>query len=149
MINWILDKDNAQLTNSTFGNYANTTPKVNIGRTSYIFADSSWHQDPFVETWIADTSKIQGVASTKGYLWTTGASNEARKKNIYDVAGNVWEWTEETSFYGGNSNIQYNVMRGGSSANLSSGNPICFRAGHCNANYTDSTIGFRVVLYMK
>ena len=31
-------------------------------------------------------------------LLTTGASEDAKKMNIYDFAGNAWEWTlEKTS----------------------------------------------------
>ena len=117
MINWMTDKNNTELTSSgAFGNYANVTPTINLGRTAYGFLSGSfWYQDPFANIWTKDTKRQQATTQKTAYLWTTGASNEARKKNLYDVAGNVWEWTEETSFYGGNSGTQYRVLRGGSS----------------------------------
>lgn len=80
---------------------------------------------------------------------TTGASDKTRAYNIYDVAGNLWEWTKETSFGGGNSETQYRVLRGGYYAGDSVRNPVCYRYGVNNISYTESTMGFRVVLYIK
>ena len=146
MINWMTDKNSSELTSSgTFGNYANVTPTITLGRTSYGFVSGAyWYQDQFVETWTKD-SKRQSTTTQ----WTTGASNEARKKNLYDVAGNLWEWTEETSFYGGNSSTQYRIFRGGSFVLPSSFTPICYRDGELSVSGTGIDIGFRAVLYMK
>ncbi len=151
MINWMTDKNSTELTSSgTFGNYANVTPTTTLGRTSYGFVSGSyWYQDPFTDTWVKDATRQAGTASKVGYAWTTGASNEARKKNLYDVAGNMWEWTEETSFYGGNSATQYRVLRGGSFANASSTYPVCYRHGNRTVSSTDLNVGFRAVLYIK
>ncbi len=151
MINWMTDKNSSELTSSgTFGNYANVTPTITLGRTSYGFVSGAyWYQDPFVDTWVKDTVRQAGTAGSKGYAWTTGASNEARKKNLYDVAGNMWEWTEETSFYGGNSATQYRVLRGGSFNNASSAYPVCYRSGDSTVSHTGVSVGFRAVLYIK
>ena len=154
MINWMTDKNSSELTSSgTFANYANVTPTITLGRTSYAFVSGSyWYQDPFVDKFISDSPKPKGTINTnkngKAYLWTTGASIEARKKNLYDVAGNLWEWTEETSFYGGNSNTQYRVLRGGGFGSDATGLSICYRNGNYNVNSTDLSTGFRTVLYM-
>jgi len=61
----------------------------------------------------------------------------------------VWEWTEETSFKGGDSATQYRELRGGSYNTTSSTNPVCFRSGSTTVSYTSYTVGFRVVLYMQ
>ena len=151
MINWMTDKNSSELTSSgTFGNYGNVTPTITLGRTSYGFVSGSyWYQDPFLDTWVKDTARQAGTAGSKGYAWTTGASNDARKKNLYDVAGNMWEWTQETSFYGGNSSTQYRVRRGGSFGHASSAYPVCYRNGHPTVSHTDIVVGFRPVIYMK
>lgn len=150
MINWMTDKDESKLTNSTFGNYANVTPTVNLGRASYGFINGSyWYQDPFANIWTKDTTRQQVTEAKTGYLWTTGASNEARKKNLYDVAGNLWEWTEETSFYGENSSTQYRMLRGGGFTHSSSSLPVCYRDGSATVSDTYIFAGFRPMLYIK
>ena len=41
---------------------------------------------------------MEQTTYTNGVLLTTGASAHNRILNIYDIAGNVWEWTlEKTS----------------------------------------------------
>ena len=67
------------------------------------------------------------------------------KAQLFDIAGNVWEWTEEESHYAGN----YTVARGGSSLDSSATYPVCHRQGDTTVNYTSITYGFRVVLYIK
>jgi len=81
-------------------------------------------------------------------LLTTAASETTKAYNLYDVAGNVFEWTEEISFYGGNTATQYRELRGGSCSNTSSTYPVCFRNGVNTVGSTSSNVGFRVVLYM-
>ena len=41
----------------------------------------------------------------------TGTSERNKKKNIYDLAGNMWEWTTEVGRHGSDS-IEYAVLRG-------------------------------------
>ena len=40
---------------------------------------------------------VQKWLMTNGLLLTTGASSKNMKMNIYDLAGNVYEWTLEKS----------------------------------------------------
>lgn len=64
-----------------------------------------------------------------------------KQKNIYDMAGNVYEWTMEAY------NNGYRVYRGGRYSIDGSGNPASVR----NVNLPDSTgdyIGFRIALYL-
>ena len=61
----------------------------------------------------------------------------------------MWEWTEETSFYGGNSATQYRVLRGGSFPYASSAYPVCYRNGDVTVSNTYINVGFRAVLYIK
>ena len=75
---------------------------------------------------------------------TAGFSENWKVKNIYDLAGTVWEWTSEA--FGSNF-----IFRGGSyGVNLSGlgDNPVSDR-GCDGASRTDDDIGFRPRLYIK
>jgi len=87
-------------------------------------------------------------ANTKALL-TTGATEIAKAYNIYDVSGNLWEWTEEISFYGGNTSDQYRIYRGGGFGSSMSPSPVCYRNGNHKVDSSNSSLGFRVVLYMR
>lgn len=63
--------------------------------------------------------------------------------NIYDMAGNVREWTTESCTLDGTS---YLVNRGGGYNNSGSGNPAAYR-GYYGGNACDWYCAFRVVLY--
>ena len=96
-------------------------------------------------------SKTTGNTTTNARnLLTTGASETAKAYNLYDVAGNMWEWTEEASYYGGRtSSTQYQMLRGGSYTDASATNPACYRLGDDSVSHTSPSIGFRLVLYIK
>ena len=84
---------------------------------------------------LAPANKNSGTKRTAGF-------NENWKvKNIYDLAGNVWEWTSEAS---GSSF----VYRGGGCTSDGSGRPVSDR--NCNnASYASGGVGFRSRLYIK
>ena len=72
---------------------------------------------------------------------TAGFNENWKVKNIYDLAGNVWEWTSEA-------NGSYFIIRGGSYLSDGSDNPVSFR-NNFNASYTNGNLGFRPRLYIK
>ena len=82
---------------------------------------------------------------TNGTLHQTGIDLNGGKnkvKNIYDLAGNVYEWTME-SYNTGN-----RVYRGGNYTNLGSYNPASYR--HYNGpSSSNPSFGFRVTLYVN
>lgn len=80
----------------------------------------------------------------------TGASNNTKLKNIYDMAGNMNEWTTEYGYHDDSlSGTKYVVIRGGSFRNLGNNDSICARNGDAMLNTAQLNIGFRVVLYVK
>ena len=70
-------------TDSTeIGNYYNNKWSINNNKAKYV-ADGTWNNGPYTKE------------TESGVLLTTGASDSFAKMNIYDVAGNVSEWTLE------------------------------------------------------
>ena len=68
----------------------------------------------------------------------TGSQEKYKIKNIYDMAGNIWEWTMESY------NTKQKVLRGGSYKNNFS---ISYRS-FAYYNYPSEDIGFRVAYYI-
>ncbi len=92
-------------------------------------------------TWTA----ITGMKSTGNVLLTKGASEETIKLNIYDFAGNEWEWTLEQATY--NSNYPC-ADRGGSYSDSGFAFPVSYR-DNIRTTYSDSSISFRATLYVN
>ena len=71
----------------------------------------------------------------------TGAVDNYQLKNIYDMAGNVWEWTMEAD------STAYRVNRGGDCLDTGSYIPVSYRniGSPDNAN---STLGFRLAFFV-
>ncbi len=86
--------------------------------------------------------------NNKSYLLTTGASDHNRAYNLYDVAGNLWEATEEYSSSPTDVKTLENndVLRG--DCFLGGDVSACYRYGIGNINSTAFNTGFRVVLYI-
>ena len=117
---------------SAWGNYSN------VGRT--ISSNKAKQTTNNGSTW----TTITGTKPASSVLLTAGASEETNKMNIYDFAGNEWEWTlEKTS----DSSIPC-ASRGGVYSDTGSLIPASYRYG----NYTTSayySIGLRPVLYVN
>ena len=84
-------------------------------------------------------------------ILTTGSTEQVLRKGLYDVAGNLWEWTQEASYV---ANLGYNTtyntynLRGGSFGYAYASVPACYR-GYFYAPTTGTNDGFRPVLYIK
>ena len=72
---------------------------------------------------------------------TAGFNENWKVKNIYDLAGNVWEWTSEAC-------SSYFIRRGGNFRNDGSGYPVSYRSDD-GASDTNDALGFRPRLYIK
>ena len=80
-------KDTKNVTDSTeWGNYKNSeTYKIYRGS---IYSNSAWSP--------ADVTNGTEITQNQSILLTTGATERNSAKNIYDAAGNCWEWTTES-----------------------------------------------------
>jgi len=143
MINKIASVEGKSLTDSeSWGNYYGKALTY-TGR-SATFNSSAQTLSAFSER---QTNGIKNANTN--IILTTGASETAKAYNLYDVAGNIWEWTEETSFDGGDTATQYREMRGSSFAVNSSTIPVCYRSGENSVDRFFVSVGFRVVLYIR
>ena len=115
------------------GNYKNNSWSITNTNAKYSDNDGSSYTacpNPYTKT------------SNSSILLTTGADTSFSLMNIYDLAGNVWEWTLE--FY---STSYPCALRGGSYDCDGSSSPAEYRYGRNTSFYVNS-IGFRVGLWM-
>ena len=115
----------------SWGNYSNIARKITSSRAKQSSNNGM--------TWIS----ISGQKESKNIMLSTGASDETKKMNIYDFAGNEWEWTLE---YSNVASDDYCAGRGGSYYNSESNRPASFR--YCSkTTFAFFDVGFRVTLY--
>ena len=98
--------DSALTSNSTtIGNYMDSTFKLSqtgkYATLSNWSLSSTWNPSTTATTNFVDSSrnKIAQSSNGNGILVTTGTSEKNKVMNIYDIAGNVWEWTLEKTSY--------------------------------------------------
>ena len=132
---FVADSTHSTSNSTNWGNYKNNA--WNIARTTAKYTDST---NAKTGSWTNITSNKEKTSS-ESFLLTTGASDSFKAKNIFDLAGNVYEWTMEAS------NSLYRVGRGGLYDGDGSSHRASFR------NYFDPTsggnrVGFRSALYL-
>lgn len=136
--------------NTSYGNYADRAIAVgdlNDGA-KYMLVTVTSNDDSNTTTITYGAYQEVMASDTKasGIIWqlSTGALKVASVNNIYDMAGNVNEWTME-----GNSNV-YHVLRGGNSqaTENDSGGSVSSQATASIAS-TWPNAGFRTALYIK
>ena len=129
------NKDSIVKANSSWGNYNNTESIVKYtagqGRYAEVNSSNGAMTSAFVTS---DARYHHGIR-------TTASSEGVKKNNLYDIAGNLWEWTEECVSQG------YYVPRGGSFDNAYTDFPACYR-GYDTATSTSTNCGFRPALYI-
>ena len=126
--------------------YAWDTAIAFIQKTNSDYGNSSeegnYNDSPtFTYTGIADTEKNkQTKAYGTGTLIPTGQTTAVN--NIYDMGGNVWEWTTESY---SDTSIPY-ISRGSYYNDLFTNGPAGCR--RVNSDYADVNLGFRLTLYL-
>ena len=124
-----LEPKDIKADSTSWGNYNNSSITLTRGK---------YNMTPEKQSkWL----NVKSGKKSEQMLLTTGASEDAKKMNIYDFAGNAWEWTlEKTS-----STSSPCAVRGGSFNNKGTEYPASFRF---NINKTcGHSIDFRSTLY--
>ena len=127
---------------TTIGNYYNSAFTLNRGKFAQDNALSKWYNFNSEEkpTLVTGSKKKEQSSYENGILLTTGATEATNLQNIYDIAGNVYEWTLE--FY----NTSYPcVYRGGSYGDNGLDIPAEYRGISNTSSYNN--VGFRVGLW--
>ena len=120
--------ENAQIENITSGKYA-------VYKNSEL---GTWTQ-------ISGTYTKPNTSPEYDTLLSTGISEYTKKMNIYDFAGNEWEWTLEKT-----SNVDNPcAYRGGNYNNSSTNLPVSGRGGNDTTYGYSSFIGFRPTIYLN
>ena len=101
MLDFIKDSKHSVTDSTKWGNYKNSET-FEITRGSYAVYDTSNYTLGSFKNVGSKYSKMKDTS----ILLTTGATERNCSKNIYDVAGNCWEWTTESVSSG------YRVSRG-------------------------------------
>ena len=119
---------------TNWGNYANSSIRLTRGK---------YNTKP-------DSSNSKWINVTKGaknekMMLTTGASEDTKKMNIYDLAGNEWEWTLEKSSI---TVVPIPCVYGGGGYDSTNGSDCStYDSGPMDKNSISNTISFRSTLY--
>lgn len=143
--NWDTTEHTAQYyikeNSASWGNYYDSTITLVRGKYNVVANSSSGTWTLFntdTENYVTNTV----TANNKSILLTTGASENTNKMNIYDFAGNEYEWTLEKTIY---TNIPCSI-RGGYCGNDGGDGPASLRNISITTN-SSGFIGLRVSLY--
>ena len=143
----IISTDDLTSNSTKIGNYSNATFQLSqtgkYATSSYGTLSSTWNPSTTATTNFVDSSRNKLAESGgNGILVTTGTSEKNKVMNIYDIAGNVCEWTLELTSYTG---IPC-AVRGGDYFGVGSSGPAALR-GFEDADRSDLRFGFRVSLF--
>ena len=131
-----------------WGNYRDASFKINRGKyAKYGAFNSEWNN---YNTALANcvtyangtSTKVSASSDTNAILLTTGASDTCKKMNIYDLAGNIYEWTLEYTTL----TVGPCAFRGGCYYYDGSDHPASYRNLNPTTNSSHS-IGFRSSLF--
>ena len=109
---------------------------------SYDVNESGYDIYPFNSTGMGNYSEGDEFESLNDPA-VSGASEAFRQKNIYDLAGNVWEWTMEMY------KDEERVNRGGDMYNPGNESPASYRNNTPVQTENNTHLGFRIALYVK
>ena len=140
--------DSTLTSSTTIGNYRDSVFQLSQTGQYAVFSNfslsSTWNPSTTATTNFVDSSKNKLAQSSdgSGILVTTGTSETNKVMNIYDIAGNVYEWTLELT-----SLTRYPcALRGGNFYRAGSGSPAADRF-YNSTGISDDVCGFRVSLF--
>ena len=133
-LNWLEETNavtRAELFDSTsWGNYSNSK-----------FSFTGKYSTNYEANFTDETTSTE-KPENRSYLLGTGVTEYTKKNNIYDLAGNCWEWTTESD------SSSTRVYSGGSCYGDGFSYPACNRNDNLSADYSDYDISFRSALYV-
>ena len=129
---------------TTIGNYRNSELILNRGKFAHYRILSNWYEfnSKDKSELVIENKKLPQSTSVNSILLTTGATNATSMQNIYDLAGNVGEWTLEFSSI---ENERCSSL-GGYCDQDGSATPANYRFGF-DITLNDFSLGFRVAIY--
>ena len=150
-----MSRDTAKITSTdvltknstTIGNYKDSVFQLSqtgkYATLSNWTLSSTWNPSTKSTTNFVDSSrnKIAKSSDGNGILVTTGTSEKNKVMNIYDIAGNVYEWTLEKT-----SDTDYSCANRGGGYSFTSYIPAAYR-GDVSADSSLHNMGFRVSLF--
>ena len=134
------------LTNSTtIGNYYNSEFTLSRGKFAQYGALSNWmnYNSENKKELVRGSKKLSQSSNLKAILLTTRATETTNLQNMYDIAGNVWEWTLEMT----SDNNYPCAYRGGSCRYDGSYATAASRGSNLDVSSSVNDIGFRISLY--
>ena len=136
---FVEDSTHSTTNSTTWGNYEDNA--WTIDRTTASYTDVT---NVKTGSWTKITSN-KSKTNSESILLTTGASDSFKAKNIFDIAGNVREWTMEAH------TSTFRINRDGSydDGGYGSGYPASRRSTNLpTCSYSGQIIGFRPALYL-
>ncbi len=137
IMKFIAGTDETIVTKSSWGNYTDGEVTYTAGKGRYSTVDSNSG---------AISAFIKNDGAYHNGILTTGITENVKKKNLYDVAGNLWEWTQETAYI--NNTLESYMLRGGSFGLSYTKYTVCYRNSN-TVTTTSTNYGFRTALYIK
>ena len=138
-------QDNLKKNSTTIGNYYNSKFTLNRGKFAQYNALSNWfdYNSEEKKELVTGSQKQAQSSNSNAILLTTGATEATNLQNIYDIAGNIWEWTLE--FY----TTSHPCVCMGGSYNYDGLNYPAKSRGNINTSFSCNDDGFRIGLWKQ